>query len=157
MKILLLAGLLLLTACAARAPLPETTPALSRPLPLYLQVSASDGQDALLVIQDEGQALRLSLFDPLGVPQARQSLQAGRWHNDGLLPPNPQARELFAALLFAFTADAQLASSYAKQDWSREPQGRRLGAWQIRYGAQQVIELDNGTLHYRVSPVEMQP
>ena len=43
------------------------------------------------------------MMDPLGIPQARQKLIDGQWQADGLLPPNPEARELFAALLFALT------------------------------------------------------
>ncbi len=156
--LLTLACILLLTACAARTPLPATTPQLAQPLPMSLQVSTTDGQDWLLVIQAEGEALRWSLFDPLGVPLARQSLADGAWHNDGLLPPNPAARELFAALLFALTPDAQLAGSYADKGWRQGAEGRQLAPdWRIRYGAGQAIELSNATQQYRVRPLETQP
>lgn len=156
--LLTLACILLLTACAARTPLPATTPQLAQPLPISLQVSTADGQDWLLVVQAEGAALRWSLFDPLGVPLARQSLADGAWHNDGLLPPNPAARELFAVLLFALTPDAQLAGSYADKGWLQGAEGRQLAPdWRIRYGAGQAIELSNSTQQYRVRPLETQP
>src|SRR5690606_19874167 len=61
---------------------------------------------------------RWSLFDALGLPLARQVLQDGTWRNDGLLPPNAQARSLFAALLFAWTPETRLASAYPAQSWS---------------------------------------
>lgn len=158
-RLLLLACALLLTACAARTPLPDSSPALVAPLPLSLQVSNADGQDWLLVIQAEGSALRWSLFDPLGVPLARQSLVDGAWHNDGLLPPNGDARELFAALLFALTPADELARSYDQADWQQQGTDNRQLAphWRIRYQAPLVIGLDNGKQHYRVSPLETQP
>ncbi|MEK1907293.1 MAG: hypothetical protein AAAB13_16070 [Pseudomonas sp.] len=129
---------LLLGACAAHTPVPATAPALVSALPLTLQIhreQAGNAQDWLLVVQHEGPALRWSLFDPLGVPLARQLLQDGAWHNDGLLPPNAEARELFAALLFALTPAAELAHGYAPSSWSLTADGqRRLNpAWQIRY------------------------
>ncbi|UUD62715.1 DUF3261 domain-containing protein [Pseudomonas seleniipraecipitans] len=155
---MLLACALLLTACAARTPLPVASPALEQPLPISLQVSTADGQDWLLVIQAEGSALRWSLFDPLGVPLARQSLIDGAWHNDGLLPPNGAARELFAALLFALTPDEQLAVSYAGKQWRQGAEGRQLAPdWRIRYAAGRAIELSNATQQYRVRPLETQP
>ncbi|SDH66860.1 hypothetical protein SAMN05216588_106136 [Pseudomonas flavescens] len=158
-RLWLLACVLLLTACAARTPLPDSSPALVAPLPLSLQVSSADGQDWLLVIQAEGNSLRWSLFDPLGVPLARQSLIAGAWHNDGLLPPNGEARELFAALLFALTPADQLARNYAQADWQRQgSDGRQLAPnWRIQYRAPLAIRLDNGKQRYQVSPLETQP
>ncbi|SHL25860.1 DUF3261 domain-containing protein [Phytopseudomonas punonensis] len=157
-RLLLLACVLLLTACAARTPLPAESPALTKPLPISLQVSTADGQDWLLVIQAEGSNLRLSLFDPLGVPLARQSLIAGAWHNDGLLPPNAPARELFAALLFALTPPSELPRAYAKADWQETANSRQLAPdWQINYREHDIIELANGKQRYRVSPLETQP
>ena len=52
------------------------------------------------------------MMDLLGIPQARQKLIDGKWQADGLLPPNPQARELFAALLFALTPKDELSGNY---------------------------------------------
>jgi len=88
---------LLLAACATQPPVPVQLPELALPQTLHIQ--RDDGQDWLLVIQHEDGALRFSLFDPLGVPLARQHLIDGRWRNDGLLPPNREARDVFSALL----------------------------------------------------------
>ncbi|HSC84905.1 MAG TPA: DUF3261 domain-containing protein [Pseudomonas sp.] len=131
---------LLLAACAARTPVPDSAPALVAPLPLSLQIHRNQNgseQDWLLVLQGEGAALRWSLFDPLGVPLARQLLEDGEWQDDGLLPPNGEARELFAALLFALTPSSELARHYPADNWQTSTDGqRRLNpAWRIRYRA----------------------
>jgi len=90
---------LLLVACATQRPVPSQLPELA--LPQTLHVERDDGLDWLLVIQNEDGHLRFSLFDLLGVPLARQQLIGGKWRNDGLLPPNREARELFGTLLLA--------------------------------------------------------
>ncbi|QIH05794.1 MULTISPECIES: DUF3261 domain-containing protein [unclassified Pseudomonas] len=132
-RALLLGCLLLLGACASRAPLPEHTPSLPLPLQLHVQRQLQDqSQDWLLVVQAEGQALRWSLMDPLGIPLARQRLVAGQWQADGLLPPNPQARELFAALLFALTPGEQLSDSYPNAH-QQDNQRRLEPRWQVDY------------------------
>ncbi|MFD3300989.1 hypothetical protein [Aquipseudomonas alcaligenes] len=136
-RVLLLTLTLLLSACAGHTPVPASSPELTAALPISLQIERTQNteqRDWLLVIQAEGQALRWSLFDPLGVPLARQLLEHGEWHNDGLLPPNAEARELFAALLFALTADDAL-QTYPAGSWQRDADGqRRLNPhWRIRY------------------------
>jgi len=90
---------LLLTACASQARISHPPPELI--LPQTLHIKSDTGQDWLLVIQDEDGHLRFSLFDPLGVPLARQQLINRKWRNDGLLPPNREAQELFNTLLLA--------------------------------------------------------
>jgi hypothetical protein len=154
----LLIGLcLLLGACAARTPLPLAPAQLVTPLPLSLHIrreQAGQQQDWLLVLQREDAALRWSLFDPLGVPLARQQLSAGEWRNDGLLPPNDEARELFAALLFALTPGDDLARSYPADTWRLAADGqRRLNpAWQLGYRAALNFTLKTTRgLSYRVS------
>src|SRR5690606_13069301 len=100
---LILGLCLLLGACAAHTSVPLATPQLHSQLPITLQIqrqAEASGETWLLVIQAQGSTLRWSLFDPMGTPLARQQLVAGTWKNEGLLPPNPAARELFAALLF---------------------------------------------------------
>lgn len=61
---------LLLGACAAHPPLPETLPTLTLPRQLHVQ-REQDGQrqDWLLVIQSEDHRLRWSLLDLLGIPR----------------------------------------------------------------------------------------
>lgn len=155
---LLLAASLALSACAARAPLPQTTPTLE--LPQQLLVQRRDAQadsDWLLVIQEDAGALRFSLLDPLGVPLARQRLVEGEWRSEGLLPPNPQARELFAALLFALTPAEQLARSYPgsrADNSSRRLAQRGQLRWEVRNGEARAfsLRLQDGAL-YQVTPL----
>ncbi|MDP3817278.1 hypothetical protein [Pseudomonas sp.] len=158
MKRLLLTSLcLLLAACAARTPLPAALPPLAAALPLALQVQreqAGNQQTWWLVLQDEQGALRASLFDPLGVPLARQLLQAGQWQDDGLLPPNAEARELFSALLFALTPAAALPEHYPDGHWRNLTGGQRWlnPGWRIGYRAPLDFTLHSAPdLHYRVS------
>lgn len=153
-------ALLVLSGCASPLPLPSEQPRLHLPMQLHIQQRGTDGsQDQLLVIQQERQALRWTLLTPLGTPLARQLLVDGQWQADGLLPPNPQARELFAALLFALTPDEQLDRLYAGQAWSRQPNARRLqvggsDSWQVRYRQDGGFQLDVGTaLSYGVAPL----
>lgn len=155
-RLLLIGCLLLLGACASPPPLPAKTPALPLPLQLHVQrVANGQSQDWLLVIQREGGALRWSMMDPLGIPQARQQLIDGRWRADGLLPPNPQARELFAALLFALTSADDLRMLYPHaqaMDLTRTLPGH----WQVTYQSSLVFRLDmlGQALSYHLSPLE---
>ncbi|MEB0040208.1 DUF3261 domain-containing protein [Pseudomonas sp. MH10] len=153
-RLLLSLGFLLLCACASQAPLPEHSPQLALPMQLHiLREQAEQRQDWLLVIQQESGGLRWSLMDPLGIPVARQRLVDGTWQADGLLPPNPQARELFAALLFALTPAAQLRSNYPA---ARINAGQRdLGSrWHVEYRLPLVfdVRMDQGVA-YHVSPL----
>ncbi|KUM39862.1 hypothetical protein [Pseudomonas sp. EpS/L25] len=140
--LLLLAGLLL-AACASQPPLPSSPPPLDRARVYQVERQTPAGSDALLLaIQPEGRHLRFSLFDPLGVPQARQQFIDGAWQADGLLPPNPQARAFFAVLLFALTPAAQLPRAYAAGGWQQAADGSRtLEDWQVRYPAADRLEL----------------
>ncbi len=146
---LLLGLLLVLTGCAARTPLPEQLPELSSDLPLSLIIARSQpdapAQSWLLVLQAEGPSLRWSLFDPLGIPLARQLLNNGAWHNDGLLPPNDEARELFAALLFALSQPTALSKHYAAEQWRAVSTSQRwlTPDWQISYRAPLDFTLHN--------------
>lgn len=110
---------LLLVGCASAPPIPKEP--ISFALPRWVHVTqGAPGEaklDFLLVAQREGQTTRWSLFDPLGVPQARQILDQGKWSNDGFLPPNRRARALFSALIFAWTPPESLARAYAPGEW----------------------------------------
>ncbi|KTT28197.1 hypothetical protein [Pseudomonas rhizoryzae] len=140
--LLFLAGLLL-AACASQPPLPSSPPPLAHALVYQVERQSAEGHDVLLLaIQPEGANLRFSLFDPLGVPQARQQFIQGAWQADGLLPPNPQARAFFAVLLFALTPAEQLPWAYAAGDWRQAADGSRtLGDWQVRYPSADRLEL----------------
>ncbi len=146
--------MLLLSACASQAPLPVSNPTLPLPLQLHIKrQQAEQRQDWLLVIQREGPGIRWSMMDPLGIPQARQQLIDGHWQADGLLPPNPEARELFAALLFALTPSGELLRNYPSAQ--QQGQQRSLPArWDIHYSQPLSFQLNlpQGP-HYRVSPL----
>ncbi|MHB2245665.1 hypothetical protein ACX64O_02160 [Pseudomonas fitomaticsae] len=154
LRVLLLACVLLLGACASQAPLPAGNPSLPLPMQLHIERHlAGQQQDWLLVIQREGPGIRWSMMDPLGIPQARQQLIDGHWQADGLLPPNPEARELFAALLFALTPAGELSRNYP--DAQQQGGQRSLPArWDIRYTPPLSFELNlpQGP-HYRVTPL----
>jgi hypothetical protein len=174
-RLCLLSAVSLLSACASQAPLPATVPLphVQLPLQLHIQRQAIQGeltqnqpaaaiQDWLLVIQQEPGALRWSLLDPLGLPLARQRLTQGQWRNDGLLPPNPEARELFAALLFALSPRAELPRAYPGLDWHADAEQRRLSQpprrWQVQYRQPAGFELRIGEgLRYRVKPLVQEP
>lgn len=153
-RLLLMLAFTWLASCASRPPLPAQLPTLALPMQLHVQrEQAGQRQDWLLVIQQEDAHLRWSLLDLLGMPQARQMLQNGQWQADGLLPPNPAARELFAALLFALTPPAELQRAYP----TAQQQGhqRRLdGRWSVDYGPSTTfsLNLEQG-LRYLVSPL----
>jgi len=70
-----------------------------------------------VVVQQEGEALRCLRFDLLGAPDARQVLENGRWRNDGFIHPNSEAREMFAALIFAWMQKADLDAAYGADRW----------------------------------------
>jgi hypothetical protein len=161
LRALLLLSALAVAACAQQPPLPERMPQLALPLQLHVQRRGPDGtRDWILIIQQEDAALRWSLLDPLGVPLARQVLQDGRWQADGLLPPNPEARQLFAALLFALTPSEELERLYQGQQWMQHAGQRTLklnasSAWQVRYRGERRFDLDVGpALTYGVAPIE---
>lgn len=146
--------LLLLTGCST-LPLPRQTPTLALPMQLHVQRQQADQrQDWLLVIQQEDAGLRWSLMDPLGIPLARQLLKDNRWHADGLLPPNPEARELFAALLFALTPTNELKRNY--------PQAKAMSTvrvlphhWMIQYEQPHRLRINTqGDVYYDISPLD---
>ena len=154
-RLLLMGCLLLLSACASQPPLPEKTPPMALPMQLHVQrLADGQSQDWLLVIQREGAGIRWSMMDPLGIPQARQKLINGQWQADGLLPPNPQARELFAALLFALTSADDVRAQYPgaqAMDLTRTLPGH----WQIVYQSSEVfsVNMTGQPVSYRITPL----
>ncbi|AWY42396.1 hypothetical protein DKY63_21815 [Pseudomonas putida] len=142
MGVLLLCVILLLSACSSRAPLPENTPTLPLPLQLHIErLQDEQRQDWVLVIQQEGPAVRWSMMDLLGIPQARQKLEDRQWQADGLLPPNPEARELFAALLFALTPKDELTVNYPLA-WQHGDLRSLPERWDVRYSQSMNFELN---------------
>ncbi|WP_095078056.1 hypothetical protein [Pseudomonas sp. Irchel s3h17] len=153
-RLLLVCCALLLSACASQPPLPDANPTLQLPLQLHIEREENQQRlDWLLVIQREGAGLRWSMMDPLGIPQARQRLIDQQWQADGLLPPNPQARELFAALLFALTPPGELHANYPAA-WQHGMQRSLPARWEVRYTQPMSFELKlpNGPT-YHVTPL----
>lgn len=149
-----------LAACASNTPLPAQQSVLIVSLPLTLQIHrqqpSGHSENWLLVMQREEEGLRWSLFDPLGIPLARQQLHNGAWQNDGLLPPNAEAREMFAALLFALTPGDALASNYPQDSWYVHADGQRelTPDWRIRYRTPLDFTVYGGAgLCYQVRPL----
>jgi hypothetical protein len=149
---LALCGLLLVAACSTAPMLPSSLPTLPLPMQLLIrEQSAQTARATILVVQQEAVSLRWSLLDPLGMPLARQRMLDGKWIADGLLPPNTQARELFAALLFALTPADQLAASYPAASVRLESPTQRslwrhgLFQWRVSYagGDMQHFTLQN--------------
>jgi hypothetical protein len=155
-RALLLACMLLLSACASHAPLPAQIPHIKFPVQLHVQrEQAGQRQDWLLVAQKERHGLRFSLMDPLGIPVARQLLHEETWKADGLLPPNPEARELFAAVLFALTSEEEVRFDYpgvVLLHHARTMEDR----WRVDYASEGFfrITLEGGELKYIVSPLQ---
>lgn len=85
-----------LSACQS-LPVIDSLPVLKQTL--TLQVTDKNGSNSLLLIEPlSEQQWRFVQVDGLGAPISRQILQQGKWHNDGFLPPNPKARQLFTAV-----------------------------------------------------------
>lgn len=106
----------LLAGCAASIPTPRQTTLLSAPRKLHVVQERGNepASDAVLVVRSDGGNTYWALFDGLGVPRSRQILRDGQWRNDGFLPPNDDARTLFAGLVFAWTPAADLAARYGE-------------------------------------------
>lgn len=148
-------SILVLTACSTRLPLPvQGQPLQDVQLPLQLHLryqEAGFSRDAIVVIQREAAALRFSLFDALGMPQARQILSDDAWHADGLLPPHPYARQWFAGLLFALTDNEHLQQQYPGVTLSKQQRALangwqvlygETGQWQIIFNAEQTLQVE---------------
>lgn len=134
LPIMPLAAALVLSACGTSGGLPQA-PVLPQPMPQarWFQAVQTDAvgqalQATLLAVEPfagEGcpdarpqYCLRFVQTDALGAPVSRQILSAaGRWANDGFLPPNPQARRLFAAVAqqYGFTVGAGGSGARHKQ------------------------------------------
>ena len=154
LRTVMIGAVLLLTACASQAPLPAQSPNLPLPQQLHIQrLQDSQRQDWVLVIAREGPGIRWSMMDLLGIPQARQKLVDGRWQADGLLPPNPEAREMFAALLFALMPKEDLRTNYPEA-WQHGAQRSLPEHWDVRYSqpANFEVKMPKGPT-YLVSPL----
>lgn len=103
---------MLLAACAGgHLPIVHSLPALQQSFVFQVSRQGEGGdrtQSLLVVDARDAHAWRWIQTDALGAPVARQIWQDGQWRNDGFLPPNPQARQLFIATLPLMLTPAQL-------------------------------------------------
>lgn len=80
---------------------------------------------------------RWLMLDALGAPEARQIAEHGQWRQDGFLPPNPDATQLFASMLAAMTPVEALQEVYPaltrhqQNDSLHDSEAGQL-RWQIR-------------------------
>lgn len=151
---LLLACLLLLSACTNRSPLPPQTPHFKLPQQLHIQrEEAGRRQDWLLDVQRQHHDLRWSLTDSAGSPLAQEKLAHLKWKADGLLPTDPESEELFAALMFALTTEEEVRFDYPGTEVRAH--GRSLeDHWTVDYATEGFfrITMPDG-VKYTVSPL----
>ena len=150
--------MLFLAGCAATSTLPRQASAPSQVETYKLGLVTAPGQteDSLLVVQPEAQgASRWIQTNALGAPLARMVLQDGTWRTDGFLPPNPQARRLFEAIIAAQLPPAQWPAAYPDVSIRRQDgappiyvfqrQERLLWALQLPATADRVVSPASGS------------
>ncbi|MDH0746511.1 hypothetical protein N5D61_09155 [Pseudomonas sp. GD03842] len=154
-RALLLLCVVLLSACTSHAPLPAQIPHIKFPKQLHVQREQGGlRQDWLVTAHKERHGLRWSLTDPSGTLLAREQMYEEAWTPDSSLPPNPEARELFAAVLFALTSNEEARFDYPGVVLL--PHARTLeDRWRVDYASEGIfrITLESGELTYIVSPV----
>lgn len=105
----------LLGGCANRLELVPRVPLEARKLCYRVEVVQGFGlpRESLIVAAvDKKGHWRWQWNNLLGMPLARQRLDDGHWQDDGFLPLYPQARPLFAALLYLETPPRKRAMRY---------------------------------------------
>ena len=155
-RVLMLACVLLLSGCVSHAPLPAQIPHIKFPVQLHVwREQANQRQDWQLAIKKERHGLRFSLMDLQGVLVAREKLSEETWKADRSLPANPEARELFAAVLFALTSLDEVRFDYPGV--ALRPYGRSMNdRWTVDYASEGFmrITMESGELKYIVSPLQ---
>ncbi len=151
----LLVCVLLLSACASRAPLPAQIPHLKLPIQLHAQRNQAGRHDDMVVeIKKRNRGVRWLLTSPSGALLAQQDLTNDGWKASHAPEPDAEARELFAAVLFALTSSDEVRFDYPGVQLL--PQGRSLEErWRVSYGSQGSfrISLADG-LSYLVTPLK---
>ncbi|MEH6366874.1 MAG: hypothetical protein V7764_11445, partial [Pseudomonas marincola] len=84
-----------------------------------------------------------------------QQLSAGQWHDEGLLPPNDETRELFSALLFSLSTVPGLRDNYPADSWTGSAMQRTLRPdWRVSYSDELHFTLEKGEhVRYQFSPL----
>lgn len=124
---------LIMAACQS-LPKIEALPLLSDTLTLQISEEKNGMmQNSLLIIESQSeQQWRFIQVDALGAPIARQTLHAGKWANDGFLPPNRQASVLFSAIYAYLATEKQwpLPEGLATVQIENQPEGTVYIKWQ---------------------------
>ena len=121
------------------APVPQHLPALAQAHWFQL-TDMQNGRQSLLAVQAladaQGTYWRWVQTDAFGVPLARQRIDSRGWRNDGFVPPNRRASQLFAAMLVllgggeAAVYPQLTATTQGQETVYRQYNGREL--WRIR-------------------------
>ena len=91
-------GLMLLSMSACHnLPVMTVAPVMVKKT-TFFQVSDKNGNTLLIIEPYAKDQWRFIQVNSLGAPISRQIVHKGKWHNDGFLPPNIQARKLFIAV-----------------------------------------------------------
>lgn len=152
---------LVLSACAKQLPVLQQAPnpvlsTAATSLQLTWKKAGQIDEQYLLVIQQQQDTSRWSLFDPIGIPVLRQQLVGKQWQAEGLLPPNAQAMSWLHAVLFALLDTTKATKVYA--DLYLNPMQRTLeNFWLVSYlekGAFMIEFSDASVLTVR--PMDMQ-
>lgn len=101
--------------------------------------------------------LRFVQTDALGAPVSRQILSAaGRWANDGFLPPNPQARRLFAAVAqqHGFAAYVGISSDDAGSGGRHTVWRQKQKLWTVQQEKGRHVYIFPDQTQWQVSPIE---
>lgn len=138
---------LLLQGCADTAGVRPADTAFILPWQGYVVQTKPDSTplEYVVVVQREAESSRWLVFDPLGVPLARQTLRDGAWKSDGLSPPNREALALFDGLMFAWAPDSALDRTYGAGNWRQValPDGRLWRLLLHRSAAPWIVEWPN--------------
>jgi hypothetical protein len=153
-RALLLSCMLLLSACATQAPLPAQIPHLKLPIQLHAQ-RQQDGQhqDWQVEVKKRDHGVRWTLSTASGVVLARQELTNNGWTTSAKTDADFEAQELFSAVMFALTSEAEVRFDYPGVQL--QPHGRTLeDRWQVNYGSEGFIRITllDG-LTYLLSPI----
>ena len=151
----LLFCMLLLSACSSQTPLPAQIPHLKLPIQMHAQWErAGQRQDWLVEVKKRDHGVRWTLTTASGALVAQQDLTNDGWMARGASDADFDAQELFGAVMFALTSEAEVRFDYPGVQL--QPHGRSLeDRWQVSYASEGFIRiaLPDG-LTYLLSPIK---
>lgn len=154
-RALLLACVLLLSACASQEQVPAQIPHLKFPIKVHAQREQAGHHDAWLVeAKKRDRGVRWTLTNTSGDVLAVQDLTNDGWKHRAVSDADYDARELFGAVLFALTSEKEVRFDYPGVQL--QAHGRRLeDRWQVSYASEGFIRitLPDG-LSYLISPIK---